>query len=369
MNKLLVTMALSIFISSCGGGGGESGENNPPPQTTQSSGGVELGPVKGASVAIQALDGYTLVTSITDNSGFFKIDIDELKSAVDSYGSNLKFVKIISTGGIDIDPDDDGVIVESEQIEVKGNVKGIIPLNTLYQSKDYRINFISTALVDILGSEQNVSDEQISYIIKRLGISDINEDGKIDIDDITSYRMSEHNSTAETDLRDGFLEYIHDGNTESRKLFIEDLKYDVGFSRPLITKKDGYYEVNLSKTNKDNTMYYGIVADENHPSYQEYYGQPLSLNYGTAIFYQECSDDYGCYKLQKIFFYAEKYYLDYDYEPINDNYDEVQKQVKELDDMREKKKQAQKEIQKIKEKINVLVKVGEIFGGSSNGNP
>ncbi|MCD5380531.1 hypothetical protein LR004_01260 [Candidatus Gracilibacteria bacterium] len=126
-------------------------------------GGIELGSVKGASVAIQALDGYTLITAITNTDGYFSVDIDELKTAVNRYGSDLKYVKVISTGGIDTDPNDDGVLIESEQINIQGNVTGIVPLKTLYQAKDYRINFMSTALVDILGEDTDITDEKLQY--------------------------------------------------------------------------------------------------------------------------------------------------------------------------------------------------------------
>ena len=58
MNNMLPIILLTILLTSCGGGG--SPDNNQP-QNNTSLGGIELGPVKGASVAIQALDGYTLI--------------------------------------------------------------------------------------------------------------------------------------------------------------------------------------------------------------------------------------------------------------------------------------------------------------------
>ncbi|MFK3864128.1 carboxypeptidase-like regulatory domain-containing protein [Pseudoalteromonas rhizosphaerae] len=357
----------ALFVVGCGGGGKKEDSTittdvpvviQPP---TQSSGTIELGPVKGATVSIQALDGYTLSTAITDDKGYFSVDTDDLKSSIESYNTDLKFVKVVSTGGIDTDPNDDGIIVESEQIEVKGNVSGIVPIATLYETSSYRINFISTALMTILEDITEISDEQLAYIIKRLGVPDINQDGKINIDDLTAYNIYEDSSLAETSLRESFLEYIHSGNKETQKLFIEELKYEVGFTRPLVTKNNEKYAVSLSKTHTENTIFYGIAIDQNNPSFEQYDGEELILNYNTAIFYQECSESYGCYKLQKIFFYEDTYYPEFDYDYVKDNYSELQTIIVDLDKSRanhnevsENREQTELDIQALNDQISLL---------------
>ena len=347
---------------SCGsGGGGDDGDGNNESSEEDKAGKVELGPVKGASVAIQALDGFTLYTAITDNNGKFSTDTDKLKSAIDSYSSDLKFVKIVSTGGIDTDPDDDGKIIESEQKEVKGNVSGIVPINTIYSVNEYRINLISTAIMKILDGKQDVSEEQVGYIAERLGVPDVNSDGKIDINDVILYSMKDNDSIAESSLRDGFLEYVYNGDDEAQKLYAQNLKYEAGFAKPLVTRHDGYYIVNLSKTDKNNKIYYWVIVDHNRPGFEVYSGEELVLNYNTAIFYQECSETHGCYGLQKIFFYANSYYLDYDFERIEVNYVEVEKVANNLKIARENLEQTQSErenteseITKINDEISVL---------------
>ncbi len=306
---------------------------------------VELGAVKGASISVQTLEGYPLATATTDDKGFFTIDIDSLKKTISRYGANIKFVKVIATGGVDTDPNDDGVIVDSEKKPVKGTVTGIVKLDTIYKTKKFRINFISTAVVDILGSETNVSDEQISYIAKRIGVHDTNADGKIDVQDLTDYKMRKDESVAEVQLRDGYLEHIHNGDVKSQKLFIDDLKYETGFTRPIIKKMNGYYEVTLSKTDKNNTIYYATVIDSSKPSFEEYYGQQLNVNDNQALYYKECSKDYGCYKLQKVFFYADNYFLDYDYEPIEGN----NKIIQNLTNLSKAELRYKKELKKLKE--------------------
>ena len=367
--SFFILIGLSAIITlGCGGGDGKT-ENAiitpEEPVTTQpsanSSGTIELGPVKGATVSIQALDGYTLATAITDNNGYFSVNADDLKSSIDGYNAELKFVKVVSTGGIDTDPNDDGIIVENEQIEVKGNVSGIVPLATLYETGSYRINFISTAIMTILEDITEISDEQLAYIIKRLGVPDINQDGKINIDDLTAYNISEDSYLAETSLREGFLEYIHSGNKETQKLFIEELKYEVGFTRPLVTKYNAYYAVSLSKTHTENTIYYGIAIDQNNPSFEQYGGEELTLNYDTAIFYQECSESYGCYKLQKIFFYSDDYYPEFDYDYVADNYSELQTIINDLDTARDNhdevtvsREQTELDIQALNDQISLL---------------
>lgn len=357
----------ALFVVGCGGGGKKEDSTITPDvpvviqPPTQSSGAIELGPVKGATVSIQALDGYTLSTAITDDKGYFSVDTDDLKSSIESYNTDLKFVKVVSTGGIDTDPNDDGIIVESEQIEVKGNVSGIVPIATLYETSSYRINFISTALMTILEDITEISDEQLAYIIKRLGVPDINQDGKINIDDLTVYNIYEDSSLAETSLRESFLEYIHSGNKETQKLFIEELKYEVGFTRPLVTKNNEKYAVSLSKTHTENTIFYGIAIDQNNPSFEQYDGEELILNYNTAIFYQECSESYGCYKLQKIFFYEDTYYPEFDYDYVKDNYSELQTIIVDLDKSRanhnevsENREQTELDIQALNDQISLL---------------
>ncbi|HEA15744.1 MAG TPA: carboxypeptidase regulatory-like domain-containing protein [Pseudoalteromonas prydzensis] len=357
----------ALFVVGCGGGGKKEDSTITPDvpvviqPPTQSSGAIELGPVKGATVSIQALDGYTLATAITDDKGYFSVDADNLKSSIESYNADLKFVKVVSTGGIDTDPNDDGIIVESDQIEVKGNVSGIVPIATLYETSSYRINFISTALMTILEDITEISDEQLAYIIKRLGVPDINQDGKINIDDLTAYNIYEDSSLAETSLREGFLEYIHSGNKETQKLFIEELKYEVGFTRPLVTKNNEKYAVSLSKTHTENTIFYGIAIDQNNPSFEQYDGEELILNYNTAIFYQECSESYGCYKLQKIFFYEDTYYPEFDYDYVKDNYSELQTIIVDLDKSRanhnevsENREQTELDIQALNDQISLL---------------
>jgi len=367
MNKKINILLFSLLLASCD----NRSKNNPevpvpvpaPPvaESEKSLGAVELGPVKGASISILALDGVTLATAITDDSGYFSVDADELKSSIESYNSELKFVKVISTGGVDTDPNDDGVIVKEEQIKVKGNVSGIIPIATLYKSTRYRINFISTALVSILEDENEVSDDQIIFIIKRLGVPDLNEDGKVDIDDLTAYSILGNNSLAETILRQGYLEYVHSGDKEAQKLFIEELKYEVGFTRPLITKSNESYSISLSKTDINNTIYYGIVHDQNNPSFDQYNGETLTLNYNTAIYYQECSEIYGCYKLQKIFFYENAHYSEFDFDSVANNYLELKKITDSLKtarvnykEVKGNREQTDAEIQALKDKISLL---------------
>ena len=355
MNKVIKLLPLIVILTSCGLFEDDDETGSSETQTEINNlGMIELGPVRGATVSLQSLNGITLTTSITDDNGLFPVDIEVLKSAVERYGSELKFVKIVSTGGIDIDPNDDGVTDNGEELSVNGQVTGIVPLETLYEAKEYRINFISSALVDILDGRQEITEAQLAYIVQRLGVHDINEDGLIDIDDLTSYKIIDDNSVAETNLREGYLEYIHNGNNESQHLFVENLKYDIGFSKPLVTKKLDYYAVNLSKTNKDNTIYYGIAVDENYPGFNEYTGEELDLNFNEAIFYQECSPESGCYKLQKIFFYADTVYYDFDYENIEDKTNDVMNIVSDLDTAREDDRILNQQIETTEQTINSL---------------
>ena len=124
---LLLTVVCFVVFPGCGGGG-DDGSDSGEVKIINPVGQVELGPVTGASVSIQALDGYTLYNTITDKNGEFVVDTNELKNTIDRYGSNLEYVKVVSIGGIDTDPNDDGNKDQDEAIEVNGKVTGILPL-------------------------------------------------------------------------------------------------------------------------------------------------------------------------------------------------------------------------------------------------
>lgn len=369
MKKSLIVIMLSLNLFSCGGADGDSNSGSPsnPGQSKSSasvssasngkaSGAVELGPVRGASVAIQSLDGITFATAITDGKGYFSVDAAALKNEINKSDTETKFVKIVSTGGVDTDPNDDGVFIASEELPVKGNVSGIVPVDTIYKSKEYRINFISTALSDILDGEKSISAEQIAYIVQRLGIHDLNNDGKIDIDDLTSYNMAKDNSLAETSLRQGYLSYIHAGDQEAKKLFIDNLKYEVGFAKPVYVKKNGYYSVNFSKTSINNTIYYGVASVDISPNFDLYNGGEIQVNFGEILFYQECSEDFGCYKLQKLFVYENVVYQDFDGEQVKDNFNEVVKIQEQLQTVRDKKSEHESNVVDLNKKLSEVDK-------------
>ena len=177
---------------------------------------VELGPISGASVTIQPLDeNYNLYGATTNNNAIYKVDagllLENLKGRYpdENYPT---YLLVSATGGYDLDPNDDGVREEGEQVALLGTVRGIIKTETLLNEEEHSINLISTAIAELLSEEQFITEEKIAYIAELLGVDDINSDGKIDNLDVLEYKMSEHQSQAEDILREQFLAAIHNND-------------------------------------------------------------------------------------------------------------------------------------------------------------
>jgi hypothetical protein len=117
-NLSIIVILIAIFFNSCGGSGGSGSTETQTDNTQQNDisnelteptfqtvnskatkGIIELGLAKEASVSIQSLDGHTLLTlDKTDENGEFYININS-------------------------------------------EIKSIVPLNTLYKTNGYRVNF------------------------------------------------------------------------------------------------------------------------------------------------------------------------------------------------------------------------------------
>jgi hypothetical protein len=139
---------VAVFIIGCGGGGdgsssgGSNGGNNDGNVLN-----VALGPISGANVYIYDTDGnkiYSTTTNTFDSNndeingslvsfskqkvGKFKID----KNKISKYKN--KILKIVISGGKDIDADDNG-IVDNNFTDVKGNLYAFVYGNDLLEKK------------------------------------------------------------------------------------------------------------------------------------------------------------------------------------------------------------------------------------------
>jgi len=350
MYKFIIILLSGYILSGCGeGGSSESTSSNSNAETsintdTIANALVELGPVSGANVIIKALDGYELATYTTDNKGSYSINIQELKESINNYNSDMKFVRIISYGGVDTDVDDDGT---HKQKLVQGNVSGIIPLSKLLQSKEQRINLITTAIDKLIADTLNITEEQIIKIAEELGISDINGDNNITIDDIIYYRMAEHESSAEAELRAFFLATIHDSNTTEMNNIIEGIKYRFNIIRPNIKLESKNALISFNATSLNNYIQYG-VKDSTDIKFKKYYiGEEITLHNLDVLFFQECNLVKNCSKIQKIYFNGSKFFVDYLKKPSSNIFNKST--IKTFQD---KKKQLEEELRLLNERRN-----------------
>jgi hypothetical protein len=310
MNKLLIVAGFSCFLTACGGGSDSDTTPPPdvvtPPTISSTLGQVELGPVKNATISIQDLEGNTLVVSTTNDQGEFKIDIEELKKAVSSSTNTIEIVKIVSVGGIDTDPDDDGLFVINEEKSVQGTVSGFVPLKTIYEKNGYKINLISTFISDLLKNSESVTLDQILYIANTIGVQDIDNDGQITIEDIIFYDMSQNETLIESELREQYLNYIHSGNDSEKQAYLVDKEFTDSLTKLEVTENSSDYKVKFSKINSNSVIKYAVVSNPDVVNYSENHGEDITVNYNNILLFQECIEEY-CNKLQHAYFLKGEY--------------------------------------------------------------
>lgn len=319
-NILLVSLVIGSFLG-CGS------SSSPVDTTTNeiiddiklSQGTVQLGFIEGSTVSINSLDGHTFIDNIITNSkGEYSVNQFELKQAIEDYNPSLKMLLIISDGGIDTDPDDDGIVVEDEKKEVQGQVKSIVPLDKFLDEKVQSVNLITTAIADIIGNVSDVSEEHILHIAETLGVEDITGDGKLTLDDLVYYQMAGHESKAESYLRTNFLDDIHNNNYENIKKFIREIKISQSIIFPIISHTASNLSVKFSDLPSDNVIIYGLKEDLTEVSYVSYNGEEINIPKNNALYFLECSDT-ECFKRQKVLYDGKNYFLDYlNYETVSE---------------------------------------------------
>lgn len=330
MNKKINVFILISLLYGCGGSDSKNEIPSPPAtpelQSNTIEAGVELGPVKNATVTIESLDGHFFQDYITDENGNYTIDIDSIKKLINDYDSSIKYVRITSSGGTDTDPDDDGIIDEDEMKAVNGSVSGIIPIEKLFSDKAQNINLITTAVSNILGNTLSFTDEQIIKVAHELGAEDIDQDGLLTIDDLIYYKMAENESRAESFLRTTLLDHIHQNNAVKINEFIKKSKLELSTVNPVIINQSSTeLNIKFSQVTQEHYIQYGLKNDAVNVNFSQYYtDDTLTLSKSDVLYYQECSLSEGCYKIQKLFFDGSDIfhdYLEYEEKPesLNDN--------------------------------------------------
>ena len=277
-----------------------------PPETTQ--GFVQLGPIKEAQIIISSLDGSTVhYRTTTDQQGIFDIDRTVLESAVKSQQPQPDYLKVSSVGGVDIDPDDDGVQKADEYKNVGSSVLGIISVEALLNNGQVAINLITTAVADLLKDKKTVTAQDINTMLGNLHMADINNDGKVDNADAIGYDMVQHDSGAESKLRYQFLDLVHDGDTENRQNYIESLQADKSYVTVEKTKSNGALSISLKPLGDKNHIRYGVdIKPEKELPLVYQKGQKITLQAKSSLYYEECKPDNTCYHREFTYYDGEK---------------------------------------------------------------
>ncbi|MBA5247916.1 MAG: hypothetical protein FE834_00035 [Gammaproteobacteria bacterium] len=385
--QFFLSIAVVLFLTSCGGGGSspDSNQNNEDEITSNISGlSVNLGYISGATVKIKTLDNnaYVIYETITDSDGFFNVDENKLKKNINSLGYIPNLILIEANDGIDMDPDDDGIIDLNNTIPVKGVVRSVVTYNELI-SGNISTNLLTTAIYEMLSdiNIDNLETGDLDFLSIKIGMTDINNDGVIDRKDTYQYNMVSHESKAESNLRLRLLSSIHNNDTESIRLFVESEKLKNGLAIYKESINNEIANVDIKPIAKNNKIKYSYNSTN---LLSESYNLSISLYKGDYLTYQECFD-LECYKRQTIYFNGKKTFnfiqaprIQYIFQDgeIDILKNKYQESLNLYQDLMKNKDKRQQEFEAIKsegvqidKKINALDKIGEIFGGSANGNP
>ncbi len=301
---MLIVTSISLLLSACNQSGEGNNFESSSPKTNEPTSSVfrnfvELGFISGGNVVISSLDGqYNLYSTTTDTQGSYTINTEELSKNIDNYFvERPDYLLVSATGGYDINPQDTEVNETGEVIPLLGTVKGIISTKTLLNEDHLSINLLSTAVAELLKSDSVINEDKLAYMASRIGISDVNNDKKIDNIDIVKYSMVHNSSDAESILRPAFLPAIHQNNTVKLIEITQDLvdKYGLIFMRYEVNGDTAY--INLNPSNTSTHIYYGIDIKKGD-LISDIYSESISINKNQYVIYQECNKSNQCSSLQ-----------------------------------------------------------------------
>lgn len=322
--KFFIFILLSLLLTACGGSSSSTIVNVNPPIISDLGSTkviVELGRVASASVKLFT-NNQELAVFQTDAKGEYTLKRSSIKSSIDGFGmKNTDYIYIVSTGGTDIDPNDDGVTTDGEAISVQGSVKGLISVQDFMAEGEVRINLISTAIVNIIGRDNfsEINEEVLARVAKEIGVSDINKDGHITNKDVYQYDMVTHVSRAENLLKyNGFDSYIHDGDLALQSKTIDTIKSNIntGIYKTKTTNKTSV----VSLFTLDSTREIQFAKNKKSKNGSPYHGEEISLEADQFIAYRECkkNDSDKCKEEQVIYFTGTEI-LDYYPEPSSND--------------------------------------------------
>ncbi|MCF2948627.1 hypothetical protein L0668_10960 [Paraglaciecola aquimarina] len=190
-------------------------------KTSNVSGVAQLGLISGASVKLYELPEMLLVaetssSSMSESYGAFNFDGVVIKDS--------SFYLVEVDGGQDTDPNDDGVVVSDEVIDILGKISAIVKGSQLTENQ-IRVTALSDIQALFLRLNNNtyeLSDTSLLDDIAASLIQDINDDGVVNSLDLLLFNPLENKNSLKvsyTDLINGYIDSIHNGADISNKLF------------------------------------------------------------------------------------------------------------------------------------------------------
>ncbi|MDU0352683.1 hypothetical protein RS130_01025 [Paraglaciecola aquimarina] len=207
--------------------------------TSNISGVAQLGLISGANVKLYELPeklqlAETTTSILSETYGEFTFDGVAIRDE--------RFYLIEVSGGQDTDPNDDGVVVEGEVIDIAGKVSAIAKGDQLIENQirvtalsDIQALFVTSKVDGYELSEPSLLDDIAASLIQ-----DINNDGLVNSLDLLLFNPLENQSRVKvsyTDLLNGYIDSIHNGADLSHKLF--DL---VSLLPPTVTIDGGAFQ-------------------------------------------------------------------------------------------------------------------------------
>ncbi len=316
IREILATIIAVVFLAGCGGGSDEEKSSpsppppsppDPPPSPVWSGGNITLGPVKDATVNIYPFQSnykdYSLFQTTSDNNGKISVDVSVIEQKISDYGLSPQYLLIVSHGGIDTDPNDDGLSVASEFKTVSSNVFGLAHAANLSSLTKFNVNLISSAMVDFFLGQNELEKEEIETFLTSLGFTDQDNNGVINLDDVIHYDMIQDESTVEDTLRTLYLDYIHSGDQVMQELVLTNLTERKGVYR-IKTPFQNEHRIDIEiypKHDQGQLEYYYADNSSSVIKNEDTRYITISLNTGEGIYFRECLED-NCGKYELMYY-------------------------------------------------------------------
>ncbi|NQY86506.1 MAG: hypothetical protein HRT51_01980 [Colwellia sp.] len=239
-----------------------------PASSVKINGIAQLGLISGAKIKLFKLPEMTLLaesnsSTSTNNYGSFSFS--------DVSVNNDDLYLLESVGGVDTDPNDDGLVLDSDMINVKGSFKAIVQGKELKTDKvrinvltDYIYQYMRGTSIKALGVETYVKELNL---LSEVLAADINNDGITNYEDVLNFDplvdANKINFNYD-ELLNFYVPAIHENLDDKeflkRILYLSKYQIDVSVNEFQIAPFD--FKASLSKLPSDITVKWQVNGNE-----------------------------------------------------------------------------------------------------------